>query len=76
MLTLKLSFCLSSVSVGKLALLMFMIFLKLWSMGFNNLVVCFGTLSINAIDPKTKKILQLLRLRQVSYYFILILILN
>lgn len=34
MLTLKLSFCLSSVSVGELALLMFMIFFKIVEYGF------------------------------------------
>ena len=33
-------------------------------------LLCFWIFSINAIDPKTKKILQLLRLRQVTHYFI------
>lgn len=62
MLTQRLSFCLLFVFVGMSLCLSDFSYesLILW-----HLFLFSWTFSINAIDPKTRKILQLLRLRQV-----------
>ena len=66
MLTQRRSSCLSFAFVGKFSCLIFSLHKSLWQIT-RFLLLEFGTYSINAMHPKTRKILQLLRLRQVLH---------
>ena len=67
MLTRRRSSCLSFAFVGKFSCLIIMLHESLWRSP-GSYILEFGTYSINAMHPKTRKILQLLRLRQVLQF--------
>ena len=66
MLTRRRSSCLSFAFVGKFSCLIIPL-MNLYGRSPGSYILEFGTYSINAMHPKTRKILQLLRLRQVLH---------